>query len=167
MTTIEIGRITRPHGLRGEVRVQLHWEGSDTLEHVSSVLLGRKGQNLGEYRIASRRRVNKAYLVRFEGIDGIDAAEALRNAAVSVPRDALPPLKGDEFYLSDLIGAKVLGPAGPVGEVIEVRVHPTVDALVIRLHDGSVAEQPLVEPWLLRVDVSNKLVELASLDGLV
>lgn len=131
------------------------------------MLLGRKGHALGEYRIVSRRRVNKAYLVRFEGIDGIDAAETLRNATVSVPREALPPLEGDEFYLSDLVGAKVVGPLGPVGEVIEVRVHPTVDALVIRLQDGSVAEQPLVEPWLLRVDAPNKLVELASLDGLV
>ena len=30
MTLVELGRVTRPHGIRGEVRVQLHWAGSET-----------------------------------------------------------------------------------------------------------------------------------------
>lgn len=147
--------------------MHLHWEGSDTLDHVPSVLLERKGHAPVEYRISSRRRVNKGYLLRLQGIDGIDAAEGLRGLTVSVPREALPPLAEGEFYLSDLMGASVVGPDGPLGEVIEIRVHPTVDSLVIRKHDGSVVEQALVPPWVGRVDAPNKLIELASLDGLV
>lgn len=167
MTTIEIGRVGRAHGLRGEVRIQPHWEGSDTLEHVESVLLSRKGKPPREHKIASCRPADKAYLVRFEGVEDRDAAEALRGLIVSVPRAALPDLEAGEYYLSDLREAEVFGPDGLVGVVVDVRVHPTVDTLVIRRTDGTLVEQPLAPPWLGGVDTERCRVDLVSLDGLL
>lgn len=166
-TLVEIGKVARAHGLRGEVRIQLHWEGSDTLDRVSSLVLERRGKEKREYRVRSRRRANRAYLVLLEGVEDRDGAEALRGATVSVPRSALPPPGEGEFYLSDLVGAEVRGPDGRIGEIVEIRVHPTTDTAVIRLTDGKLAEQPLVEPWLVRVDVTLGVVELSSTDGLI
>ena len=165
MTTIEIGRVGRAHGLRGEVRIQPYWEGSDTLEHVDTVLLARKGGTPREHRIASCRPADKAYLVRFEGVTDRGAAEALLGLTVSVPRTALPPLLPGEYYLSDLVGAEVYGPAGLVGTVVDIHVHPTIDTLVIRRTDGALVEQPLVPPWLGSVDAAKHRVDLTSLDG--
>ena len=167
MTLVEIGRVTRPHGVRGEVRVQLHWAGSDTLEHVEEVTLVREGRPDTRRKILAARPADKAVLLRFEGVNDRDAAEILRGSGVCVPREALPAPEDGEYYLCDLLGAKVVGPDGPIGEVTEVRVHPSVDTLVIRTPDGRTLEQAIAEPWILRVDAPGKLVELSTTDGLI
>jgi ribosomal 30S subunit maturation factor RimM len=61
----------------------------------------------------------------------------------------------------------VVGPEGEVGVVVEIATHPSVDALVIRTPDGRTLEQPLVPAFVARVSVSEKLVELSTLDGLL
>jgi ribosomal 30S subunit maturation factor RimM len=86
---------------------------------------------------------------------------------VFVPRDAVPPLAPGEYYLVDLVGLSVRGPEGPVGEVVDVIVHPSVNSVSVRLTDGRLAEQPLAEPWVRRVSVEERVVELATLDGLI
>ncbi len=167
MTLVEIGRVTRPHGLRGEVRVQLYWAGSETLAQVGEGTLTRDGKSLGVRRIRAARRADKAVLLELEGVHGRDAAESLRGCLVSVPREALPPIEEGEYYLCDLIGARVVGPSGDVGEVTEVRVHPSVDTLVIRTPDGRTLEQAIAEPWIAEVDPIGKVIELSSTDGLI
>ena len=78
------------------------------------------------------------------------------------------PSQEGEYYLCDLIGATVRGPdQALVGEVVEVRVHPSVDTLVVRTPEGKLLEQALTEPWIERVDPANKLVELTAIDGLI
>jgi 16S rRNA processing protein RimM len=84
-----------------------------------------------------------------------------------VPRDRLPPPEQGEYYLCDLVGATVRTSSRIVGEVTEVRVHPSVDTLVIRAPDGKLFEQVIAEPWIESVDVEAKLVELSSEDGLI
>jgi len=61
----------------------------------------------------------------------------------------------------------VIGPDGEIGEVTGIVSHPTVDVVVLRLADGSSAEQPLSEPWLESVDVAARRIVLSSLDGLM
>jgi hypothetical protein len=62
----------------------------------------------------------------------------------------------------------VLGPDGEhIGKVIDLRLYPSVDALLIERADGSQAELPLVAPYLREVDVATKRVVLSSLDGLM
>jgi 16S rRNA processing protein RimM len=163
---VELGRLTRPHGVRGEIRLHLHWEESTTLDDVKTVSLFRGGKSLGEYPLEAARHADKAVLVRLRGVDDRSIAETLRGAAVCVPRELLPPLEPGEYYLSDLIGARVVSPEGPVGEVVEIRMHPSVDSVVIRKPDGELVEQPLSEPWVAAVDAEAKLLELTSTDGL-
>jgi 16S rRNA processing protein RimM len=91
----------------------------------------------------------------------------LHGATVSVARSVLPPLEPGEYYLIDLIGAQVLGPEGEIGIVTGIVSHPTVDVIVLRLADGTSAEQPLSEPWLSSVDMGTRQVILNSLDGLM
>lgn len=147
--------------------MHLHWADSDALERVKSVTLVRGGEALEPRRMTSARRVDKAYLVTFEGVSDRNAAEALRGCEVCVPRAALPPPEEGEYYLCDLVGARVTAPDGDVGEVIEVRVHPSVDTLVVRTPDGRILEQALAEPWIASIDADRKLVELSSVDGLI
>jgi 16S rRNA processing protein RimM len=164
---VEIGRVTRPHGIRGELRVQLHWPESDAFEHAGSVTLERDGRTLFSGKVVSARRAEKAVLLKLQGVDDRNAAESFRDALVSVPRSALPPLEPGEYYLCDLVGAKVVAPGAEVGEVVEVRAHPSVDTIVVKTPDGTLLEQPLTDPWIVSVDAEKKLVELSTTDGLI
>jgi 16S rRNA processing protein RimM len=163
---LEVGRVSKAHGITGEVRIVPHWESSDALEQVREIWLTLKDKRVA-YEVERARAVPRAYLVKLRGVDDRNAAEALHGATVSVPRSVLPPLEPGEYYLVDLVGAKVLGPDGEIGEVTGIVSHPTVDVIVVRLADGTTAEQPLSEPWLSNVDIGARQVILNSLDGLM
>ncbi|MBK8998162.1 MAG: 16S rRNA processing protein RimM [Myxococcales bacterium] len=166
MNTLELGRVLGPHGLRGELKVRLHWQGSTALLDAESVEIGA-GAASRPYQVEWARPGPHGVLVKLVGIDDRDAASALGGAPLSVPRSALPPLEPGEYYLSDLVGAEVVGPDGHVGEVVEVRTHPSVDCLAVRLPDGRVLEQPLSAPWVEAVDAQAGRVVLSSTEGLV
>ncbi len=168
---LAIGRVTRAHGLAGELRVEPFFEGSDALEHVSELWLSSEAEapeKLVRYVLEWARPVPRAYLVKVEGVVERNGAEALRGTTVWVARAALPePAESGEYYLVDLLGAKVVGPEGEIGTVIEIATHPSVDSLVIRTPEGVTREQPLVPAFVARVSVAEKLVELSTLDGLL
>ncbi len=164
--SVEIGRIGRAHGLLGEVRVKLFWEDSSTLFEVDEVLLvGEQGKRPA--RIENVRPADKAVLLKLEGVNDRTAAEALKGLAIAVPRAALPEPEAGEYYLVDLIGAELRGPDGPIGVVVEVRTHPSVDVAVVKLPDGRLAEQVLADQWLSSVDVAAGVIEVTSRDGLL
>jgi 16S rRNA processing protein RimM len=157
--------VARAHGLGGEVRVALHWEASRALFEAERVWLQTtRGWQI--FVVQGARKATKGVLLKLEGVDDRDAAEALRDACVFADRNELPPLEPGEFYLTDLVGAAVLAPDGPVGIVQSVEVHPTVDALVIRTEAGEQLQLPLVEPFIERVDVEAALVVLRNREGL-
>jgi 16S rRNA processing protein RimM len=164
---VEVGRVAKPHGVKGELKVRLHWAESDSLLTVPRVVLRSEPLGEREYVVERARRSHKHVLLKLEGIDSCDVAEQHKAATVLARRDALPALGPGEYYLCDLVGARVHSPAGALGEVVEVRTFPTVDVIVIRRSDGTLVEQPLTEPWLERVDVVAGRVELASTDGLI
>lgn len=167
---LAIGHVARAHGLKGELRIELFFDGSDALGLVDELWLTKKGETpeaARRYLIEAARPVPKAYLVVLEGVVERDGADALRGCTVWVARSALPESDEAEYYLIDLIGAKVIGPEGEVGTVIEIATHPSIDALVIQTPDGRTLEQPLVPDWIARVSVAEKLVELTTLEGLI
>lgn len=167
MKTLEVGRIVRPHGLRGETKVQLHWSASSALRVVTAVIVRRPGEVDRPYPIERVRGEGRATLLKLVGVDTPDQAESLRGATVHVRADALPPLAPGEYYLSDLVGAQVFVGSEEVGTVVEVRPYPTVDVMVIENAEGRRFEQPIVDYWLEHVDVGRGHVRLVSKDGLV
>lgn len=158
--------VGRAHGIRGEVKVRLHNSSSDALAHAKQVLLvtPRGPVTLEVERV---RRTPSGPIVQLEGIASREQTESLRGARVLVRRADLPPLDPGDYYLVDLVGCTVLLGGKPFGRAIAVRPDPTVDTLVIELVSGGTAEQPILEPWILRVDVDRAIVELASDDGLI
>ncbi|MFW5925812.1 MAG: ribosome maturation factor RimM [Myxococcota bacterium] len=149
---IAFGVVTRPHGVRGEVRVHPYNPDSDLLLRIDRVWLLTAGAEPRQVVVERARRGPHAVLVQLEGVRGREQAEALRGVELGVERESLPPAEEDEWYVVDLVGAVVRDPQGTaLGEVVDVIHYPSVDCLQVRTADGD-REVPMVEPWLQEVD---------------
>ncbi|MGC4094684.1 MAG: ribosome maturation factor RimM [Polyangiaceae bacterium] len=164
---LEVGRVGRAHGVRGQVRVELHHPSSVALDGKKSLEIELPSGGARTLDLVSAARAGKAWLVKFAGVNDRDAAQALTGSRVLVARADLPPLEDGEAYLVDLLGAEVVAPDGVVGKVIEVAVHPSVDTLVIETPDGKHVELAMLPAFVARLDVAARRIELANRDGLI
>jgi 16S rRNA processing protein RimM len=121
---LEIGRIGKAHGLRGEVVVDAISNRDERFLPGSALYLSGVST-----AIATSRRHQNRWLVRFEGIEDRNAAEALRGIVVT--GDALESLPENEVWVHDLIGSSVSDRAGTdLGTVVAVEANPAHDILV-------------------------------------
>ena len=122
---LEVGRIGRAHGLRGEIAVSLSTDREERLAPGS--VLGITG---GELVVVRARPHQHRWLVVFEGVEDRTAAEALQGELLYA--DALPADDVDELWVHELIGAAVQDPSGnSLGTVIAVEANPASDLLVL------------------------------------
>jgi 16S rRNA processing protein RimM len=160
MTRLTIGYVARAHGVRGELRVHLHDEESETIFEVDRVWIGGE-----EARVKSARTTTGAALLVVEGIEDRDAAEALRGRAVEVERDAVPIEEG-EFFVADLVGCEVVDESGgALGRCVEVTFNGAQDVMVIR--DERVERMlPVVPEFVISVDTELRRVVVAPPEDL-
>lgn len=114
-----VGRVIRPHGVRGEVRVELHTSDPDRFESLASVHIGDPANK--PVAITSARRHQDVALVTFDGIIDRDAAEKLRDQWLYIPVEEAAPLAEGEYFLYQLEGLTVQDESGRVlGQLSEV-----------------------------------------------
>ncbi|MGE0785787.1 MAG: ribosome maturation factor RimM [Sandaracinaceae bacterium] len=163
---VELAAVGRPHGIAGEVRVHPFNPQSDLLLSLDAAWLIRPDGRRERIAIAGCRPHGEALLVRFEGVSGRDAADALKGSRLALPRDALPEAAEDECYHVDLVGLTALDAEGrEVGTVIEVLAYPSVDCLLVR-GGGLDREVPFLMPYVERLELAERRVVLAHLDDL-
>jgi 16S rRNA processing protein RimM len=138
-----VGRITRPHGVRGEVSVEVRTDEPDRRFAVGRVL-ATDPVAAGPLTIESLRWHSGRLLVTFAGVTDRNLAEELRGTWLTLDSaEAGPSDDPDEFHDAELIGLAVVTTTGqPVGRVTDVR-HFGQDLLVIEpLPTGPVKPQP-------------------------
>ena len=162
---VPLAEITKPHGVRGEVRLKVYNVDSDLLLEVDEVVADFPDGGRDVLKITSARRVPDGILARFEGTNDRDEADELRGVRLSLPRSAFPPPEEGEFYACDVEGAKVVAPDGEVGTVERLISYPTCDALIVVTTKGR-AEIALVEGVVEEIDTDAHVVRIASRDAL-
>lgn len=157
---IEIGKISKAHGIRGEVVLVTHDPESDLLEDIETIWVGGVVR-----RVREARGTPRGWLVLFEGIVTRNDAELLRGQLVEVDRDLLE-LADDDVLISDLVGCKVTKLDGtPWGTIHEVTNGAMQDLLVI--HDGELERLlPLVDEFVKHIDVAAGVVTVDPPEGL-
>jgi 16S rRNA processing protein RimM len=151
---VALAEIARPHGVWGEVRLKVYNSDSELLFSQSELLVRRPTGAERMMQVESIRGADAGYLIaKFVGIDDRDAADLLRGASVCVARERFPELEEGEFYVCDIIGAKVVGPAGELGVVADFVSYPSADVLVVATGTGGPnVEVPLVDDFVQEVD---------------
>jgi 16S rRNA processing protein RimM len=120
------------------------------------------------YSIASAEPIAEGWLVKLDGVDDRDAAEALRGQALTAPRDELPPPGPDEVYLSDLVGCAVVDREGAaIGSVSRVVDSGAQELLVVTRPDGREALVPFIAPIVVSVDEAGRRIVCDPPEGLL
>lgn len=118
-----LGRVGKAHSLDGSFAVT-----KPKGEHLVQGAVVTVGGVQRE--IVRRSGTDAKPILRLRGVDGIDAAEALRGTDLLIPRASLPELDEEEYWPDDLVGLPVRATTGePVGVLVEVLTMPSVDVL--------------------------------------
>jgi 16S rRNA processing protein RimM len=165
-----VGRIGRPHGLRGEVTVEVRTDDPDHRFAPGSALATDPGAR-GPLTVTSSRWHSGRLLVRFGDCQDREAAEQLRGVVLVIDSDDVPasPDPG-EFYDHQLIGLDVLTVSGEkVGSVADM-LHHGQDLLVISgagERSGREILVPFVLPIVPEVDVAAGRLVIDPPEGLL
>ncbi len=153
---LEVGRVTKAHGLRGEVVV---WLSSDRTERLDPGSVFHTDN--GTLKVGSSRPHQDRWVVHFDGVDGRDAAERLRGLVLS----GEPIDDPEALWVHDLIGSTVRTTDGVARGVVEsVQDNPAADLLV--LDTGSLVPVVFIvegpADGLVVVDTPDGLFELGE-----
>jgi len=143
-----VARIGAAHGVRGEVKL---WSFTEDPAAVADYGPLETEDGAQRFEIEALRAAKDHFVARIAGIDDRDAAEALRNTDLYVPRDRLPPIEeADTFYRSDLIGLDAVSADGKqigtvhalhnfgAGDIIEIMPLGSAEPMMLPFNEATV-----------------------------
>ena len=165
---VVVGRLARPHGLRGEMSVEVLTDFPERfVPGLAVVAAGPSGDRRRELVLASVRPAGERLLVSFEGVSSRTEADVLRGLDIAVPKGSEVPRPEGFVYHCDVEGCRAVDRSGRVLGVVaaldEVGGRPL---LTLRTPAGE-RDVPFVEPIVVSVDVGRKLVVLDPPAGLL
>jgi 16S rRNA processing protein RimM len=163
-TFLEVGTITRPHGITGEVKVQTSPEYLQALLGVRRIYLNDSPQAT---LVESLRLHQNAALLKLAGVTTRSDAEALRGTRVAIKVRELPKLAPGEYYSHDLVGLRVVDETGrELGEVAEVLATGSNDVYVVKSAEGKELLLPAIESVIRKIDLEAQQMSVVIPAGL-
>jgi 16S rRNA processing protein RimM len=160
---LAIGRVVRPFGLRGELRVQLLTEHPEGLKRLRTVYLGPQTE---PWTVEGVRLHKDAALFTLAGCHDRSTAETLRGALVQIARQDAVPLQEDEYYEHHIVGMTVIEDDGTLlGKVTEIISTGANDVYVVVGPDGEVL-LPAIESVILEIDLDADQMVVHVMEGL-
>ena len=162
-----VGRIGRPHGIRGQVFVNPETDFIDERFVAGATMWTRSGRGDEQLTIASARVQNGRPVVGFDGFASIDDVERLAGLELRVPEETLQPLGDGAYYQHQLVGCGVETVAGEqVGVVTRVDGGAAGSLLTI---DGARGEIliPFASDICVEIDIVARRIRVEPPEGLL
>ncbi|MBD5131637.1 MAG: 16S rRNA processing protein RimM [Clostridiales bacterium] len=132
---ITVGQISKPQGVRGEVKVRAMTDDPSRFSVLKSVFVGNTPM-----RIQSVRVSGADVFIKLVGVDDRNAAEKLRGEFVKIERAVAVPLDDGEFFIADLLSAKLVAVKGEqktlIGVVKNIQSFGAADVFTVALENG-------------------------------
>ncbi len=168
---IRIGKIIGTHSLKGRLKVYVI---SDNLNRFSpgKAVLVKKDSNYLEYKISEFKPYKKrVYLLKFEKVETIDAAEDLKGSELFITLEeaekSRSELEEGSFYYFDIIGSHVFIDDSLFGSVTEIVEAGSGELLIIEDTKGNSHMVPFVESMVNTDRISEKRIDLYPVEGLI
>lgn len=151
---INIGQITKPHGVRGEVKVLSLTDSLERFRELDKVLIDGK-----EIKITSVKLQSDRAILKLEGVDSMDAAEDYRNKYIQVRREDAMELEEDSYYIADLLDCVVFDTDGEeLGKVYEVIETGSNDVYWVKGEGKKEVLIPALKSIVESIDIENNKI---------
>lgn len=159
-----IGQIGKPHGVRGEVRVQPYTEQPERFTWLKVVYLGESSPQPAT--VESARLHQGLILLKLTGYDDRNAAETLRGVWLQIPEEEALPLEAGEYYLYQLLNLQVYQEDGHyLGVLVDVLETGANNVFVVRGDRGELLLPDTAEV-VREIDFANGRMTVHLLPGL-
>tara|TARA_Y100000590_G_C15462042_1_gene916836 strand:+ start:300 stop:824 length:525 start_codon:yes stop_codon:yes gene_type:complete len=159
---VPLGKIIKPHGVKGELKVFLYNDRSSTLKEGLYIWF-KIDEKFVKYSVINLRGVTKkSQILKIKEVDTFDKAMIISKKEFFVSRNDFEELDENSFYLNDLIGCDVFDEKNQsLGKILDVLNFPANDVLLISYEDKEIMV-PFVEDFILLFDLDNRLVKLKN-----
>ena len=162
---LQVARIGKPHGIRGEVTVQVLTDAPGD-RFVPGTQFVVEPASAGPLTVESARWNKDILLLAFEEVQTRNEAETLRGAKLFVDTEELDEDDDEGWYEHELVGLDVRVGDTVVGKVSGLHTMPVQDLLVVTDQDGKEILVPFVEQIVPEVNVGEKYIVVTPPDGL-
>ncbi len=166
MELLEIGKIIRPQGLAGRLKVLSYLESQDVLDGLHELFIGRSAREAAVFPLHAVQKGREFFILALGGIEDKDAASKRVGSSVWMPSAAMKKLPDGEYYWHEIIGLEVVTEEGRVLGRIE-SVFPTGgnDVYVCRGEEKEIL-LPAIGDVVLKVDRERGIMVVRLLKGL-
>ncbi|HEY1434126.1 MAG TPA: ribosome maturation factor RimM, partial [Thermoanaerobaculia bacterium] len=161
-----VGLVRRPHGLTGEVSVEVLTDFPERFV-LGARLVWRRGVVEKALVVRGVRPHGRRLLLAFEGVESVDAARLLSGGELCVAQDGAHPAPEGFFYAHEVEGFACEDAAGrPLGTASGLAATPAGPLLTVALGPGREALVPWTHPIVVRVDREQRRIVLDPPEGL-
>ncbi|WP_020615315.1 ribosome maturation factor RimM [Paenibacillus daejeonensis] len=167
---LNVGKLVNTHGLRGEVKILSQTDFPDVRFAPGSKLAVHAPDNSRNVQLTvqSAREHKGMFIVKWKGIEHINEVEQYKGWLVKVAKTDVVDLEEDEYYYHEIVGCRVVTEDGEeLGEITEILSPGANDVWVVERPKGKQLLLPVIDEVLINVDVSDKLVTVRLLEGLI
>ena len=167
LNLISLGKIVKPHGIKGELKVFIYNDESETLVEGLKVWFNIDNQ-FKDYKLKNIRGSIKSSIIKIEKIDSRNQASFLIDKELFVLRKDFPKLNNkDDFYLHDLIGMKILDNKDMnFGIVIDILNLPSNDIILAKFKNKEIMI-PNIDNFIELFDFENKIIRVKNIKSLL
>ena len=153
---IEAGEIVTTHGVRGEVKVLCWLDDPEMLCEFDRCRIDGK-----EYEMEQVRVQKTCNLVKLQGIDTMEAAQAMRGKTVELYRE---DIDDEVIFAAELMGVEVFAEGEMIGKIVDVLDYPGNSVYVVK---GKYEYMiPAVKSFILSTDVEGNRMEVKLIEGM-
>ncbi len=161
---LAVGRIVAPHGVRGEVEVEIHTDFPERFVPGARLLVGERKVPMS---VESVRPYRKRLLIKFAEVVDRTAAEVWRGAWLHVPVEEAWPLEEDEFYEHQIVGLDVWTDEGEFLGVVDHIIYTGANDVYVVVGPQGEVLLPAIKQVILDVDLDEGRMTVHLLPGLV
>jgi 16S rRNA processing protein RimM len=161
---LSVGFLRRPHGLQGEIIMDLHTDFPERMKRGRKLFVGEEYKPM---TLEAVREHGKGMLVKFKNIETSEDAGLYRNQWVFIKAKDAPPLPDGQIYQYEMIGFKVVDEnENPLGTLVEILETGANDVYVVKNDSGKELLLPAIPSVMLDLDTDRGLLKVHLLEGL-
>jgi 16S rRNA processing protein RimM len=158
---IKIGYTAKTHGLKGELTLNMNDDAPELA--IGDVVMIEQGSGLVPQFISALSGHSAKMIVKFEGVDTLEQATALKGCSIFIEKSKRPKLKRGEFYDDELIGFSVYDAAhGLLGKVNQIENQGANKLLDVGEKNVLI---PVNGPFITSISKSKKRIEVELPEG--